>query len=143
VTITTEHREAESGGSLSYRLAWDEPTRTIRLKELSDATPMKVSAYLVEHPDASANEVHKAVGGRKTDVLAEVKRQRDTSGSHGGNHPGTTPPGTPLQVVPPTPLYEGSGTTLQSAGSEVGNHPSEEDLAYWAAKALDAQGGEA
>jgi hypothetical protein len=128
ITIESEHREAEAGPALSYRLDWDEHTRTIRLEELADSLPAKVSNYLTEHPDASANEVHEALGGNRKEVLAEVKRQRDTGGSDDGNHPGTTPARTPSQVVPPTPLYEGSGTTLQSAGSESGNHPSPEEL---------------
>jgi len=38
----------------------------------------RVTAYLADHPGASANEVHRNVGGRKQDVLALVHRFRGT-----------------------------------------------------------------
>src|SRR5439155_20113293 len=38
VKITPEHREAETSGTISYRLDWDEQTRTIRLAEMRDHT---------------------------------------------------------------------------------------------------------
>lgn len=36
----------------------------------------KVAAYLEEHPDATANEIHRVVGGKREIVLAEIHRQR-------------------------------------------------------------------
>jgi AAA domain len=89
VTITSEHREAQAGPPISFRFTWDETTRSARLVEVGDSTQAKVAAHLADHPDDSGNAVHEAIGGRRQEVLAEVKRQRE-SGSHFGNHPGTT-----------------------------------------------------
>ena len=89
VTITSEHREAEAGPPISFRFSWDETTRGVRLVEVGDSVQAKVAAHLVDHPDASGNAVHEAIGGRRQEVLAEVKRQRE-GGSQIGNHPGTT-----------------------------------------------------
>jgi hypothetical protein len=118
VTISSEHREAEAGPAISFRLTWDETTRSIRLVEVGDSTPAKVAAFLAVDPNASANAVYEAVGGRKQEVLAEVKRQRE-SGSQIGNHPGTT--GGVGGVVPP-PL-KGGAWEPPPPGSDSGNKP--------------------
>jgi hypothetical protein len=126
ITITSEHREAEAGPPISFRFSWDETTRSIRLVEVGDSVQAKVAAYLVEHPDASGNAVHEAIGGRRQEVLAEVKRQRE-GGSQIGNHPGTTTPGG--EVVPP-PL-KGRGWEPPSPGSHNGNHPDDDPNDTW------------
>lgn len=36
----------------------------------------RVAAYLDRHPDAPSNEVHKAVGGKREIVLAEIQKLR-------------------------------------------------------------------
>lgn len=41
----------------------------------------KVAAYLEEHPDATANEVYRVVGGNRNIVLAEIARQRGQGGT--------------------------------------------------------------
>jgi hypothetical protein len=38
-----------------------------------------VRRYLAAHPDATANQVHRAVGGRRTDVLAAVRTIRESA----------------------------------------------------------------
>ena len=91
VTIESEHREAESAGPVRYRIGWDGDTRTMRFDLIEDDLLGRVSKYLSEHPEASANEVAKALGGNRTAVLATVKSVRSEGGSNGGNHPGTTP----------------------------------------------------
>jgi hypothetical protein len=50
----------------------------------------KVAAYLWKTPDATANEVHKSIGGKRETVLAEVARLRKTGGSPPGSPPGTS-----------------------------------------------------
>jgi RecA-family ATPase len=75
--ITSEHREAESGSAWSYRLGWDQETRSLRLRAGDDQKRKEVADYLREHPEASGNEVFKTVGGTRSDVLALVKELRE------------------------------------------------------------------
>lgn len=49
----------------------------------------KVQRYLEYHPDASANEVHREVGGSRALVLAEVARIQGNAGTDAGTKPGT------------------------------------------------------
>jgi hypothetical protein len=101
------------------------------LDELADSLPVKVARYLADNPGASANQVHEAVGGRKTDVLAEVKKQRDEGGSHDGNHPGTTPASSGSRSGSPAGSLSKRnqpGTTRALPGSGSGNHPSEAEV---------------
>lgn len=112
VELSNEHREAEAGPKFEYRIAWDHDTRTIRLAPLEGDEPdadllRRVGKYLAAHPDASANDVHKALGGRRLRVLAAIKTVRE-GGS--GNHR-EPPPGQPVQVVPPGAPFRGPGTT--------------------------------
>lgn len=51
----------------------------------------KVAAYLWKTPGATANEVHKAIGGKRESVLAEVARLRESTGTPTGTQPGTSP----------------------------------------------------
>lgn len=44
----------------------------------ADTIGGKVAAFLAEHPDAPANEVCRAVGGKREIVLAEVAAQRES-----------------------------------------------------------------
>jgi hypothetical protein len=113
ITIKSDHREAESSPPISYRIVWDENTRTIRLSEVADSNPAKIAKYLTEHPDASANEVAKELGGNRQEVLAAVKHHREHVVPDVQNHPGTTPLGTPSASGFPDPL---------SPTERVGNH---------------------
>jgi RecA-family ATPase len=79
VTIESEHREAESGGSIKYRIAWDGLTRSMRFELEPDELVEKVAAYLGDHPEASANKVYEDLGGKRSSVLEEVRRQRQAS----------------------------------------------------------------
>ena len=49
----------------------------------------RIAAFLEENPDATANEVHRAVGGNRKVVLSETARLRETGGSTGGSNTGT------------------------------------------------------
>lgn len=71
VTVTIEHREAESGLEINYRLDWDDHTRSIRLEEIDPPDAQKtatvidqVLAYVTEHPGASGNDIIEAIGHR-------------------------------------------------------------------------------
>jgi hypothetical protein len=60
----------------------------------------KVSYYLSRRPDAPANEIVKACGGRRNDVLAEVRRQRpdgspEPNGNRNRDDHNSHQPGTP------------------------------------------------
>jgi hypothetical protein len=126
ITIGSEHREAESSPPISYRIVWDEATRTIRLSEVADSVPAKVAKYLTDHPEASANEVAKELGGNRQEVLAAVKHQRKQVVPDSGNHPGTTPLGTPSASGfhdPLSPTERESGTTSRGAGSKNAEPP--------------------
>jgi hypothetical protein len=108
VTLKPEHREAEAGDPISYRIVYDHDTRSMRFNLVdNEAGPteleQRVGDYLREHPDASANKVHDAVGGKRQDVLALVKRIGDrqvrdavealtVGGSQGREPPGNHPP---------------------------------------------------
>lgn len=72
----------------------------------------KVAYALAKHPDLSANQVHKLIGGTREVVLAEVARQRST-----GSEPGTAEP----QAEPETEPGQGGSET----GSESGSHARE------------------
>lgn len=67
--MTADHREAESGHQFRFRLDFDETSRSLRLKIERGDLQALVEAHLLEHPGASKNEVAKAIGGRRTDVL--------------------------------------------------------------------------
>jgi hypothetical protein len=125
VTIESEHREAEPGLPFKYWIAWDGVTRSMRFEAVEDPFISFVRDYFEQHPDASANEVYKAAEGKpyrpnKAKALRVIKSVLE-SGSEVGNHPGTTPSdqrrgsgfqgglleapgttptGTPLEVVP-------------------------------------------
>lgn len=54
----------------------------------ADTIGGKVAAFLAENPDATANDVHRAVGGKREIVLAEVAVQRGSREPE-GNQKGT------------------------------------------------------
>ena len=113
VTIESEHREAEAGEPLQYKIGWDAQTRSMRFDAVADSTLAKVVAHLREHPDDSGNKVFEAVGGTRAEVLAIVKSLREQGGTEPSYHPRTTTPEAPLAggtrgasleaLVPPPP----------------------------------------
>jgi len=108
VELTSEHREAEAAGTIRYCIDWNHDTRTMCFDLEHDPLEDSIRAYLANHPDASANEIHDAVKGKRTTVLALVKTIREGGSQPGeppGNHPGL---GTPVGGSPapsgPLPL---------------------------------------
>ena len=79
----------------------------------------EVAAYLRQNPKASADEVCREVGGRKTDVLALVRAARSVRGGD-GNRPGgrvvpqvpDQPPESALATGTRFPLAEPPGVQL-------------------------------
>ena len=89
-SITADHREAESGHTFTFTLDFDELTRSLRLRALTDTLEQKVEEYLREHPEASANETFKELGGNRGKVLeahARVRQKLQSSGTQSGYHP--------------------------------------------------------
>jgi hypothetical protein len=127
VEVVAEHREQDAPTPFRYRIAWDGMTRSMRLEALDDPFVEFVRQYLVDHRDASGNEVYKSAEGRddrprRSDVLDLVRLLRE-SGSHDGNHPGTTPAEPKEGSGSPTPLFRGVGTTPTVATDEVVPEP--------------------
>jgi hypothetical protein len=129
IELASEHREAEAGPTLRYRISWDAETRTIRFPleerpELPDDLLNEVRAYLVKNPDASASTIAAALKRRKAQVLQAVKEIRFESpdgsgtGSRGRSGAGSA-------VVParaPFPVREGpSGTAGCGVVPELGD----------------------
>lgn len=81
VTVTAEHREAEAGEAMQYRINWDHDTRSMRFDLEPDELDLKVALYLHDRPEASANDVYDHVGGNRQKVLALVKQHREQGGS--------------------------------------------------------------
>ncbi len=86
-------------------------------KVYNGTLPDRVAAYLERHPDATANEVYRVVGGERNAVLAEVKRQKTGTGA-GINEP----PEEPEPNHEAIPLDRFGNTETGGAGS--GTHPS-------------------
>lgn len=130
ITVKSEHREAEAGPPIKYRLNWDGDTRTMRLDlegtEKADDLEQRVRAYLAEHPDATANEVDENVEGGRKKVLALVRSIKEQGGSGATgttwNHPPAADPAGGSQVG----LLEAPGTTGTGAGSN-GSEPASDD----------------
>lgn len=110
--LSAEHREAEASPTYRFRQAWDHETRSVRLRLDETELDEQVDAYLDEHPDASANEVAKALGGNRQVILASVKRLREKVVPAFGNH---------LEPPPPGSLAGGSGAGVSPfRGNPVG-----------------------
>lgn len=158
VKIRSEHREAESAGPHSYRINWDGLTRSMRF-DLDDekSAVVAIEAYVREHPDASANDIYKAVGGNRQEVLATVKRLREQAiydaidslaegGSSALEPPGTTPASAPAASGSEPTLFpfreSGLGNHLGVPGSNGSEPPlSEEEMERLAALARSATPG--
>jgi hypothetical protein len=95
--FSTEHREAEAGLTHRFRQAWDAETASVRLRLIDDERReeinAEIAAFLEKHPDASANEVFKTLGGNRGEVLEAVRRVRGEVVPGDSVPPGTTPPG--------------------------------------------------
>jgi hypothetical protein len=117
VALSSEHRDAEPGPALKYRIDWDGATRTMRFALTSDVLDDRVKAYLSDHPKATANEVVDALGGNRQKVLAAIRKAKGEGGSDSLEPPGTTDPEQPVPSGSPALPFRGAGTTSGTAGS--------------------------
>lgn len=73
VEIESEHREAESGPTIKYRINWHGETRTMRFDLVADehgpTLSDRIVEYLAEHGPSSTDAVRAAVNVRRSDVL--------------------------------------------------------------------------
>jgi hypothetical protein len=118
VELKTEHREEEDGDPFEYRIDWDHDSRTIRLEPVEKDAPDddlldRVRAYRAKHPNASANEAYKALGGRKKRILEAFKNPRTNPAQSGSGNHREPPPAAASQVVPPGGLVRASGNHLE------------------------------
>jgi AAA domain len=118
VELSSEHREAEAGPSLEYQIAWDGATRTMRFTLSTDVLVEQVKAFLAESPDASANDVAKALGGTRAAVLEAVRSVRGEGGTDPLEPPRTTFFEQPFRGGSQPPPFRGAGTTSGTAGSD-------------------------
>jgi len=68
VTVTSEHREAEPGDPLAFRLAWHHETRTMRLRTTVPPLGERTLDYLREHGPSGAETIAKGNETRRSDV---------------------------------------------------------------------------
>jgi hypothetical protein len=68
VTIKAEHREADSGDPIAYRLHADDSARTIRLRPTVLPLPERIIEHLREHGPMGAEELAKGIETRRSDV---------------------------------------------------------------------------
>jgi hypothetical protein len=67
--IEAEHREAERAGPFKLTFIFDKDRRSACLLAGESELEQKVREYVAAHPSATANEVHKSVGGNRQTVL--------------------------------------------------------------------------
>lgn len=89
VQLASEHREAEAGTPLEYRVAWDAATRSIRFELVGwgDAVPSldeRVIDWLREHADQKTDEVAKGLQVRVSDVRNTLRRLAEAGTTHEG-----------------------------------------------------------
>jgi hypothetical protein len=85
VDIESEHREAEAGPVVRYRIGWDTETRSMRFD--ADTAPSladRIVAHLLEHGAGTTDEVQKGVGVRKSDVLRTLEQLETAGTTHRG-----------------------------------------------------------
>jgi hypothetical protein len=78
---------AEQAAALAVRLVERRIEAEHRRRQLRE----RAEAYLRAHPEASANAVHRAVGGNRADVLATVRALRSAASADGAPNPGLDP----------------------------------------------------
>lgn len=88
--VDAAHREDEEPPAFRFRFAWDNATRSARMElDAMDAEQLlreRIRDYYATNPGASANEIHKAIGGRRKDVLDLVRELDPSATLEGGSH---------------------------------------------------------
>jgi AAA domain len=76
VTLASEHREAEAGPPITYRIGWDGATRSMRFDFVADRVPdlaERIIEHLREYGPGTTDDVRRGVGVRKSDVLRTLE----------------------------------------------------------------------
>jgi hypothetical protein len=133
IKIESEHREAEAGDPLEFRAEWHPDTRTMRLEIEPDEVLDKVENYLRHSPDASANTIYEDLGGKRSNVLAAIKRVREQGGSRSQVPPGTTPDLAPSESGSPGTPFKGAGNHPEEPGTNSPEPPPGNGASGWAA----------
>jgi len=87
VSLDSEHREAEPGDPIKYRIGWDNATRSMRFELLADRTPElseRIVDWLREHGPGTTDDVREGVGVRKSDVLRTLETLEQAGTTHRG-----------------------------------------------------------
>jgi hypothetical protein len=88
VTIESEHREAEAGEPVRYRVSWDHDTRTMRfpLVEQDGLPPLeqRILGWLRDHADQRTDDIAKGLEMRVSDVRETLRRLEETGPCHSG-----------------------------------------------------------
>jgi hypothetical protein len=88
VDVESEHREAEAGDPLRYRIAWDHDTRTMRLDAVAEETgptlAERILEHLREHGPGSTDVVRAGVNTRRSDVLRTLEELEQAGTTHHG-----------------------------------------------------------
>lgn len=78
VEIENEHREAEAGPTIKYRINWHGETRSMRFDLVADESGPTLSEriieYLTEHGPSSTDVVRAGVNVRRSDVLRTLSQ---------------------------------------------------------------------
>jgi hypothetical protein len=87
VSLASEHREAEPGDPISYRIGWDGGTRSMRFELLADRGPElseRILDWLREHGPGKTDDVSKGVGVRRSDVQRTLEMLARAGTTHNG-----------------------------------------------------------
>lgn len=86
VKIVSEHREAEAGPAIEYRIGWHQETRTVRFELVPDdpgpALSERIVEYLAEHGPSSTVDVAKGIQVRLSDVKKTLEQLEEAGMSH-------------------------------------------------------------
>jgi hypothetical protein len=133
VTVTSEHREEESGDSLTYVLEWRHESRTMRLRPTVLPLAERIIAHLTEHGPMGAEELAKGIETRRKDVdrtLATLEEVGTTRRGPSGKRDALGRPNTNKvwhlnnqAALPVVPEPGRNGTTRHSETAEVPGRP--------------------
>jgi AAA domain len=89
VSLASEHREAEPGDPISYRIGWDSVTRSMRFDLVAPAAGLlpldeRVVEWLAEHPNCKAEDVARGLEVRDSAVRRALRGLAEAGTCHHG-----------------------------------------------------------
>jgi AAA domain-containing protein len=97
VTVTNEHREAESGPPVNYRVDWHHETRSMRLRNTSTPLREAILGWLQEHGHGQTEEIATGIGRRRDYVASELAALSGAGTTHSGPSGRTDKLGRPIR----------------------------------------------